>query len=168
MRTFAEQYRRWYTYEKEIHQKVLASLETIPESGRSSGAYLKIVELLAHLVAARRMWLHRLEPTNPRPADLFPKNAGLADVVSDLESIQHKWTSFYDRLTDADLERVLEYKTTDRGWFRTSLADVLTQLYGHSLYHRGQIATLVRSCGGVPAETDFIYWCRESIPEPPA
>ncbi len=46
------------------------------------------------------------------------------------------------------------------------VADVLTQLHGHSLYHRGQIASLVRAAGGEPAKTDFIFWSRESVPPP--
>ena len=44
-----------------------------------------------------------------------------------------------------------------------TLLAILTQLYGHSLYHRGQIAMLVKQAGGQPAMTDFVYWCREKI-----
>jgi uncharacterized damage-inducible protein DinB len=40
------------------------------------------------------------------------------------------------------------------------LADILAQLFGHSWYHRGQIAMLVRAAGGEPAVTDRIDWCR--------
>jgi len=41
--------------------------------------------------------------------------------------------------------------------------DILAQLFGHSWYHRGQIALLVRSIGAEPAATDFVYWTREAI-----
>jgi len=41
--------------------------------------------------------------------------------------------------------------------------DILAQLFGHSWYHRGQIALLVRSIGAEPAATDFVYWAREAI-----
>jgi DinB family len=46
-----------------------------------------------------------------------------------------------------------------------TLTPGFTQLFGHSSYHRGQIATLVRTAGGEPAATDYIYWCREPAPE---
>jgi uncharacterized damage-inducible protein DinB len=45
--------------------------------------------------------------------------------------------------------------------------DILAQLFGHSSYHRGQIAMLVRAAGGEPAVTDLIYWCREGVPAVP-
>ncbi len=67
----------------------------------------------------------------------------------------------FAKLIDADLQRVITYQSIgDGGWFQSIVVDVLTQLYGHSLYHRGQIAARVRSSGGQPAETDFIFWTR--------
>jgi uncharacterized damage-inducible protein DinB len=44
---------------------------------------------------------------------------------------------------------------------RNSIEDILTQLFGHSCYHRGQIAQLLRSIGAEPAVTDFVFWTRE-------
>ena len=41
--------------------------------------------------------------------------------------------------------------------------DILTQLHGHSLYHRGQIALLLRAMGAEPVSTDFVFWTRESL-----
>ena len=38
------------------------------------------------------------------------------------------------------------------------------KLFGHSWFHRGQIAMLVRAAGGEPAVTDLIYGCREGVP----
>lgn len=51
-------------------------------------------------------------------------------------------------------------------WVRYVVEDILTQLFGHSWYHRGQIALLVRACGGQPAETDFVFWTREPVSSP--
>ncbi len=41
--------------------------------------------------------------------------------------------------------------------------DILTQLFGHSWYHRGQIAARVRELGGEPAATDFVFFTRELL-----
>jgi uncharacterized damage-inducible protein DinB len=57
----------------------------------------------------------------------------------------------------------IEYQSLDSGRFRNRVEEVLTQLFGHSWYHRGQIAMLVRAAGGEPAVTDFIFWCREPV-----
>ena len=57
-------------------------------------------------------------------------------------------------------------RSYDAGWFRNRVEDILAQLYGHSLYHRGQVAQLVRSLDEKPVTTDFIFWAREPIDEP--
>ena len=77
------------------------------------------------------------------------------------------WADYLETLTDEELGRSFEYQSLDAGWFRGVVEDILTQLFGHSWYHRGQIAMLVKSSGGEPAITDFVYWSRESIPAPP-
>jgi uncharacterized damage-inducible protein DinB len=45
---------------------------------------------------------------------------------------------------------------------------VLTQLFGHAWYHRGQIAQLVAELGGKAVDTDYIFWCKLTPIEPPA
>ena len=78
--------------------------------------------------------------------------------------MQAAWSAYLGRLTDADLTRVFEYQSYEGGRFRNSVEDILTQLFGHSWYHRGQIAQLLRSLGAEPAVTDFVFWAREPVP----
>ena len=68
-------------------------------------------------------------------------------------------------LDDTAIDQELEYQSLDAGRFRSRIEDILAQLFGHSWYHRGQIAMLVRASGGQPAVTDLIFWTRESIAE---
>jgi uncharacterized damage-inducible protein DinB len=163
MSDMSARYRRWFEYEIDAHQKVLASLATVPADQRDSTANRKAVELLAHIVAGRQIWLHRLDATVDRPAALFPQDTTLDKVKADLSAIESRWNEYLGRLTDAELARVFEYRSFDGGRFRNRVEDVLTQMFGHSLYHRGQIATLVRATGGTPAITDFIFWAREAL-----
>ena len=160
-----ERFQRWYAYEKDSHAKVLASLDTVPEGKRSSPEFVKAVELLAHMVAARRLWMFRLGRSAESPQDIFPEFPSLASVRDSLEAMQAKWATYLEGLTETDLTRVFTYRNLEGKPFQNSVLDVLTQLFGHSLYHRGQIALLVRTLGGEPAATDFIYWCREPVPE---
>lgn len=160
------QYRRWFEYEKDAHRKVLASLETVPAEGRSSPTFQKALDLLGHLVVARRMWLYRIGALAERPAQIFPTGVALESLPGDFEGMERAWDDYFRGLEESELDRVLEYRTTEGTWFRSRIVDILTQLHGHSLYHRGQVASLVKAGGGQPAASDFIYWSRESIPEP--
>jgi uncharacterized damage-inducible protein DinB len=164
--TFVERYRRWFACEKDMHRKVLESLETVPEENRAYEPYRKALDLMGHIAAARRTWLHRLDPAIERPAAIFPVDVTIETLRPELDAVERAWTDYLERLTDEDTARVATYATSEGTWYRTAIADILMQTYGHSLYHRGQIATLVRAAGGQPAATDFIFWVRETA-EPP-
>jgi uncharacterized damage-inducible protein DinB len=161
----ADRFREWFAYEQDAHARVVRSLESVPADRRDSAEYHKAVGWLAHLAMARRIWLERLGVIPPKAGTMFPDKAELALIVADLHSVQELWSHYLASLTDNELERTIEYKSLDAGRFRNRLEDILTQLFGHSSYHRGQIATLVRAAGGEPAATDYIYWCREPAPE---
>jgi len=160
----AEKYRRWFEYEQDSNAKVLASLQAVPDTLRVLPEFQKAVNLMAHLVAARNMWLYRLGH-GTQPPDLFPDATPITDLPKLIAAMESAWRSYFENLTDAELERSFDYQSYDGPRFRNTIEDVLTQLYGHSLYHRGQIAMILRSIGAEPAVTDFIYWTREPVPE---
>ena len=160
-----EHFQRWYTYEKDSHAKVLASLDTVPTDRRTSPEFGKAVALLAHMVAARQLWLYRMGGSPELPKDIFFESPSLDWARNSLSRMEAEWSAYLEGLTDAELDRVFEYRSLEGQPFRNTVVDVLTQLFGHSWYHRGQIAMLVRSLDGTPAITDFVFWCREPIPE---
>jgi uncharacterized damage-inducible protein DinB len=159
----ADHYRRWFEYEKDAHAKTLASLEGVPEAQRAAPGYAQALTLGAHLVAARRLWLFRFGMLAEPPREFFPANVMLAGLRRDFEQMHALWSDYLARLDDRELARVFEYASLEGSRFRNTVEDILTQLFGHSWYHRGQIAQLVRGLGAEPAETDFVYWCREPI-----
>jgi len=168
MPSLTDRYRRWFEYEKESHAKVLASLEAVPEPQRSSEAFQKAAGLLAHVVLARWLWLARLgavprDRAPSRPEDFFPRDVSLADLRSSIEEMERAWESYLSGMDDAELSRIFEYQALDGSRFRNTIEDILTQLFGHSWYHRGQIAQLVRGLGAEPAVTDFVFWSREAL-----
>jgi uncharacterized damage-inducible protein DinB len=168
MPSMSDRYRRWFEYEKDSHTKVLASLDAVPGGQRGSEAYQKAVTLLAHLVLARWLWLVRLgaaprDRAPHRPEDFFPRDVSLNDLRSRIEEMERAWETYLSGLDDAEVSRVFEYQALDGPRFRSTVEDILTQLFGHSLYHRGQIAQLLRGLGAEPAATDFVYWSREAL-----
>ncbi|HEX8068502.1 MAG TPA: DinB family protein [Pyrinomonadaceae bacterium] len=163
-----ERYRRWFEYERDSHARTLAALAAVPEELRAAEGYRRAVTLLAHVTQARRLWLHRLGAAAEGPtsvADFFPLGIELAEVAARLEATEAAWGEYLARLTEAELARVCEYRSLEGPRFRNTVEDILTQLFGHSWYHRGQIALLLRAAGAQPAATDFIYWAREALPD---
>lgn len=162
--TQIDRYRRWFEYEQDAHDKVLASFDTVPADRRESAEYRKAVAIFAHVVAARRVWLSRFGVVPPGP--LFPDAADIGQVADAWRDVRALWREFLAGADDSALDREFEYQSLDAGRFRNRVEDILTQLFGHSWYHRGQIAMLIRASGGEPAVTDLVYWCREPVPGP--
>lgn len=166
MTTMADRYRRWFAYEKDAHEKTLASLETVPEESRADPAFAKSVSLLAHIAAARQLWLFRFGVRAKGPAtvaELFPEGASLESVARSVREMHQEWSEYLRDLDETELARVFEYRAIEGARFRNRVEDLLTQLFGHSWYHRGQVAAMVRSLGGEPAVTDYVFWVREPV-----
>ena len=163
VRALASRFQRWFEYERDAHAKVLRSLDSVPADRRSGPEFQKAVSILAHIAGARKVWLVRLGLAEGQ-ASLASKDVTLAEVVGTLDAVHAHWAGYLETVTDEDLEREVVYQSLDAGRFRNRIEDVLAQLFGHSWYHRGQIAMLVKAAGGEPAITDLIYWCRESAP----
>jgi uncharacterized damage-inducible protein DinB len=161
-----ERYRRWFEYEQDSHAKTLDSLNAVAEDLRQSEGFGKAVYLMGHLVAARRMWLFRLGVLR-EDTDLFTREITLAELPAQISQMEKLWSQYLSQLDDTELVRVFEYQSYEGQRFRNTVEDILTQLFGHSWYHRGQIALLLRSIGAEPAVTDIVFWTREPIDPSP-
>lgn len=160
-----DRYRRWFEYEQDAHAKVLAAFDRTPEEQRATPEFQKAVSLFAHMMLARRLWLYRFGVLADGPTDFFPQNLTLDATKQMAEEMHAAWSDYLARLDEGELARVFEYRALDGPRFRNRIEDILAQLFGHSWYHRGQIALLLRQVGSDPAVTDFVYWCREPVGE---
>lgn len=166
--SLTDRYRRWYEYEKDCNAKVLASFAAVDPALRAEPRYQKALDLLAHMVLARWLWLSRFGVETPaiptEPSGFFPEGVALAELETRVAAVETAWTSYLAKLDEAELARVFEYRSLDGRRHRNTIEDILTQLFGHAWYHRGQIAQHVRAIGADPAVTDFVFWSRETLP----
>lgn len=159
----AERFQRWFAYEVDAHAKTIGSLESVPVENRGGAEFKKAVTVFGHVVAARRVWLFRFGVAPQPQGSLFPENLELAEVIANWREAEGLWKSYLAGLNDTELAKAFDYSAFDGSRFRNTIEEILTQLFGHSSYHRGQIAMLVKAAGGTPAITDYVYWCREAI-----
>jgi uncharacterized damage-inducible protein DinB len=157
-----DRYRRWFEYEKDSHAKTLESLNAVTEERRDSEAFGKAVYLMGHIVAARLMWLFRFGVLTNK-VELFSNEIKLTELPRQISEMETSWSKYLDQLNDDELARVFEYQSYEGQRFRNTIEEILAQLFGHSWYHRGQIALLLRSIGAEPAVTDFVFWAREPV-----
>jgi uncharacterized damage-inducible protein DinB len=135
-------------------QRVLASLRS------ASQAPAKALEIYSHILGSEHVWLSRINGDDPRLA-VWPKlsldecERVAAENVAGLQKIGGS-------VTPATLGRAITYRNSAGDQFTSTLEDILTHVTLHGSYHRGQVASLVRSGGDVPLPTDYIFFTRGS------
>jgi uncharacterized damage-inducible protein DinB len=146
-------FRRLFRYDDWANREVLTGLEALPEPPP------RAVELLAHILAARRRWLARLAGVPPT-GEVWP-DATVARCAREWDDVEASWRHYTARLTEEELGRTIQYTNTKGEPWRSVVADVLTHVVMHGAYHRGQIARDLRSAGYTPPYTDFIHAVRQ-------
>ncbi|HLH09137.1 MAG TPA: DinB family protein [Terriglobales bacterium] len=141
-------------YDDWANREVIASLRS---NERASHFAFRV---MSHIIATERVWLARLQQ-RPNPA-VWPEWT-LDETDQQRAENAGQWQQFMDSLNERSLEREVEYRNTKGELFRSAAQDIVTHTIMHSAYHRGQIASDLRSSGGTPSYTDFIHAVRQGF-----
>lgn len=159
MTSMADRFRKWYEYERDCNAKSIAMIESVPAERRAEPEFQKAVDKMAHLVAARRRWLHRLGHWKDAPPP-FPQGTPVTELSTLVADTEAAWVRYLSQLDEQELARTFEWQMADGKRYRWDIEGMLTQVFGHAWYHRGQIASLVAGLGGKAVDTDYIFFCK--------
>jgi uncharacterized damage-inducible protein DinB len=148
----ADYMRRPFAYNTWANGEVLKTL-------RGNGGSERSQQLMAHILAAERVWLERLLRV-PQSVAVWP-DPDLARSEMENSNLGRQWSEFLDNTKDFD--ESIAYKNTKGESWTSTVVDVLTHVLMHSAYHRGQIASHMREIGQMPAYTDFIHGVRQGL-----
>lgn len=155
-----ERFRRMLAAESWANALSIESLRSVPHAARGGEEYVRAMQLLPHNQLAREVWLARLTSrTFPRPSDWFPAWV-LEETAAACARNDAAWGEYLASLADADLAREIDFVSSEGQTFRSRIDDVITHVFQHSAYHRGQLARIVSRCGGQRASTDYIGFTR--------
>jgi uncharacterized damage-inducible protein DinB len=79
--------------------------------------------------------------------------------------LEERLIAFVGELSQADLDREMEYKTLKYGVYSNPLWQSMLHLLNHGTYHRGQVTTLLRQLGAQPILLDLMHFYRERSTE---
>lgn len=152
--------RRLFAYDTWANARMLdaaAALAPADWSREVGGSFPSLAATYGHLAGAKWVWLQRLAGTS-LPMPEWVKAPALAEVRERLAEVDRGWEERLSSFTDADLARVLAYRSLAGDPYERKLADIVTHLANHGTYHRGQASTQLRLLGAKPPSTDFIYF----------
>lgn len=151
-------YNAWANHRHLEAASKLTSEQFLKPMGSSFGS---VRDTLAHIYGAEWVWLERFQGRSPSS---LPDASEFGDVAG----LRARWSEFEPRLMNfvrglkqADLDRVMEYKTLKFGVYKNPLWQSMQHLVNHGTYHRGQVTTLLRQLGAQPILTDLMHFYRE-------
>ena len=116
---------------------------------------------MAHIFAAERLWMERLEQ-RPQTLPVWP--AFTADECErQAAELPVLWKTYLAGTSEAALARPISYQNSKGETWSSRKDDVLMHVIAHAVYHRGQVAAAVRAAGFTPAYTDFIHSIRQGF-----
>lgn len=117
---------------------------------------------LLHICRGQAVWLSRW-----KGSAVPPPTAEEAPTIRDL---QQRWRELHQdlrahirSLNDEQLRSNLTYRDPSGKEWSHPLFQQIEHLTLHSMYHRGQVVTLLRQLGQTPPHTDLIVYCRLQI-----
>lgn len=159
-----EEIRQLFDYNSWANQRSLSAAEKLSAEDftRPMGSsFSSVRDTLAHIYGAEWIWLERFEGRSP---SALPN----VNQFSDVQMLRESWSlhgknllAFVRKLTQADLDRELEYKTLKFGVYKNPLWQSMMHLVNHGTYHRGQVTTLLRQLGAKPILLDLMHFYRE-------
>lgn len=149
---FADYLRRQFAYNEWANREVLAVIRKQSDE--------RSLQLFAHILSAERLWLERLKQ-QPQSVTVWPK-LDVAQCEAHTFELARLWREYLDQAPQ-DLTQTISYKNSKGESWTSTVLDVLSHVILHSAYHRGQIASHLRTIGQTPAYTDFIHGVRQGL-----
>ena len=152
-----EHLRRQFAYDAWANREVLAALNS------GSPASARARQLLAHILSAERLWLERIRK-HSQSLPVWP-DLTREECEALIDELSRLWREFLSPLSADALSQQVVYTNSKGEPWTSTVQDILTHVVLHSAYHRGQIASQMRSAGEQPAQTDFIHAARQGLIE---
>jgi uncharacterized damage-inducible protein DinB len=156
-----EAYRyNWWANERMLDAVAALEDEAFRRDTRSS--FPSVQTTLVHILAAEWIWLRRWTGESPGDMPAGWDAFGLDDLRRAWEDVEAERTEWLEALTDADLDRVVEYRNIAGEPHSRLVWQMLRHVVNHSSYHRGQVTTMLRQLDAAAPTTDLIYWFPEA------
>ncbi len=139
-------------YEKWANTRILDALAQLKETDDKS------LDIMAHILLAQMVWYSRVDEKTAPP--VWDKKS--LDQCREMNTVNHMLLNgFMAKQTDDSLGKVIKYQNTKGDKYSNSVAQILTHVFNHSTYHRGQIVERMKGKLPQMPVTDFIAFIRE-------
>ena len=115
---------------------------------------------LVHIYGAQFNWLVRWKGSTPSSLPTAEQIPNIAELKDRWQKLRVEFREFLNSKTEEQLEQPFAYEDLKGNPWSEVLYRQIQHVLFHSMYHRGQVVTLLRQLGEVPPQTDLIAYYR--------
>jgi uncharacterized damage-inducible protein DinB len=141
-----------FEYEKWANARILDALAQLKETDE------KALGLMAHILLVHMVWYSRIEG---KAAPAIWAKKSLNECLETCKVNNIILDGFMAKQTDDTLSKTIKYQNSKGDKFSNSVIQILTHLFNHGTYHRGQIVERLKGKLPQMPVTDFIAYVRE-------
>lgn len=123
-------------------------------------SFPSIRDTVLHVMTSEWVWLARWLGTSPTAMPDAWRGYTLSQINNEWAAVEIAQSAFVEKLTDAELDRVVAYRNLKGESHTNLLWQLLRHMVNHSTYHRGQVTTMLRQLGHNAVSTDLVLWYR--------
>jgi len=162
--------REWYYYNSTVRKRYFQALSKLPEAEltKDRGAsFPSILDIFTHVLDAYRWWfLYVYTDKVHERKRLLHTGLGLEEIKQEERKIDSFVKKFLQKLSTKDLAKPIVWHEVDqkrkRWTIKITLRDMLWQLVGEELQHRGEINALLWQINIDPPITEWVdFWTFE-------
>lgn len=140
-----------YRYETWANEQVMQAIESYAPNDQ------QILRLFSHILSAQTLWLQRLHYQSTI------QNVWQVLAVEECKlQMKQNHQLLYEFLQNiSDFYQNITYKNMKGEEFSNTISEILTHLFNHSSYHRGQIVFCLKNYTQDLPVTDIIFYLRK-------
>jgi uncharacterized damage-inducible protein DinB len=154
---------RLYHYDEWATNKLIDAAEKLDSAklkkdlGASFGS---LHGTLVHIYGAQFIWLARWKGSTPAGLPTVEQIPNVGELKDRWQKLRGEFREFLNSKTQEQLEQPFAYKDLKGNSWSEALYQQIQHVMFHSMYHRGQVVTLLRQLGEIPPQTDLIAYYR--------
>lgn len=137
-----------------------AELSTEELSRDFGTADRSVVGTLAHIFAADRVWICRIQG-KPPVRFITDEDRDLDLMRREWPEVLQTWRHWAAALTDQNVAQVCSYHDLKGNAWTTPWWKIVLHVVNHGTHHRGQVSGFMRTMGHQPPPLDLIAYYRE-------
>jgi uncharacterized damage-inducible protein DinB len=161
--------REWYKYNSEVRKKYFQAISHLPEEEQRKdrgASFPSILDIFTHVLDAYRWWfLYVYRDKAQERVRLRGTDLSLEEIEQEEHKIDTRVKKFLQKLSIKDLaknivwhEEFKDKKGTKKYELTITMRDMLWQLVGEELQHRGELNALLWQIDIDPPITEWVDW----------